>query len=519
MNHGTETESPLGNREIQIAEHLADIDPVFVPLAARLSRPPYKDISSPQEFVRGTEKLEVKDLIAVHLTDTFPENGIIHPAVYYDPDFLRFTTHFTINSVEEKIPLWGWSWENKKYAVLIPLDKIKHRILEFHPGETFLLEDLVLPEGTIVLKDKNNTDPAGKSGKAKVIEADFSQKGERLNGFHRTVYEQMIEMGYFPARSNKHGWNSPQWDTEGMSVLRQFCQENNMHFNPGLHAEHWTGRLEQVSLDLAQARENNDEMQFREIVERAKEMFFENEDFWFNQKVPPKYKKALLELIQDCQQIFQAEIELPDLPPDEAEKQAKEKITNLAKEEGYLTHTTPLEMLPAILREGVISHQFAEQKLRSFLPEEFGAAAQRNIESLEEHLGMRSEGRNLISVYDLQRLSGEPTMQGIFKSHGEALFTGDLMLLISNKIRGKSTNRASDTFLYGKEVAEIFIRRRIPPRMFNGITAKREYLQRPAVELGKTILRKEEDPKRSASYMYYDEYNATRQRFLKKNLW
>lgn len=301
MDTFAEEKAVVDTKERTIAIHLEKIDPVFVPFASRLAKPPYKDISTPEPFVRGKEILESKDLMVVHLTDTFPEGGIIHPTASHHPETLRFTVHSTINSLAPAINIYGWNWEKRQYGILIPFDKVTDKVLAFNPADTFFLEDLELPEGAVILKDKNNTTSLGSSGKAQVVEADYSHPGERLGGFHRSIYEQMINMGYFPQAVSEYGdWYS--WGSYGLSdgttligreVWEEFCKRNNLEYAKGNpHASHWTGKLEDFAYYLDYWRKEQDQQKLQSVIEGAK-------DFLATNEIPDKYKKALEELIQN----------------------------------------------------------------------------------------------------------------------------------------------------------------------------------------------------------------------------
>lgn len=324
MDSISEKEVVTSPEESSIAEHLAKIDPILVPFAKKLAKLPYKDLSTPVEFAQGQEKLEPSDLIAVHLTDTFPKEGIIHPTVYYKPDFLRFTTHFTINSLPPDINMYGWSWKGKKYAVLVPFDQLKDEVLAFNPADTWVIGDLELPKGTVILKDRTDETALSSVGKAQVVEADYFQGGEKMSGIERAIYEQMIQMGYFPQHVFPRGdwiaWGLyvlPDGRTySGIDVWKKFCSENKLRFVGGgsPHGFHWTGFIEGISTALVNAREEKDEQEFKNNVEAAKEYVFEGAKENFGEEVPWKYKKALVELIKKYQQFFPG-VEIPDFPP------------------------------------------------------------------------------------------------------------------------------------------------------------------------------------------------------------
>ena len=299
MDITTEKAPIIDINEKRIANHLSSIDSQLAPYTSRLAKSPFKDLSTPEAFVRKRETLEPKDLVAVHLTDNFPDEGIIHPTAFYHPETLRFTVHTTINSLAPRINTYGWNWEQRKYGILIPLDKVKDRILAFNPADTFFLEDLELPEGTVILKDKNNQAGIKSAGKAQIIEVDYSQSGDKLNGFHLALYKQMIEMGYFPQDVNEYGdWYS--WGSYGLpdgtmfygsDVWEEFCKRSNLEFARGNpHAGHWTGILENFAYYMGYWQKEKDQPRVQNTIEGAQE-------FLATTDIPEKYKKALENLI------------------------------------------------------------------------------------------------------------------------------------------------------------------------------------------------------------------------------
>lgn len=299
----TANKPPETGGKQRLIRHLQSIDSALTSFVDRLAGPRIKDLSSPERFVDGIDKLEPADLVAIQLTDHFPENGIIRPKAHYQPETLRFTNHFTVNALAPEINLMGWKWDQKRYAILVPFDKLKDRVLAFNPADTFVLEDIELPEGTVILKDRTDTTAPQSAGRAQIVEADFSKPGERITGFQRAVYEQMIQMGYFlqgvGERGDYYGWDMvlPSGRTiRGRDILEHFCEENGLEFAKGNpHASHWTGQLEDIAFDIKADREDNDQEALEVDVRRA-------EEFLRTTQIPEKYKQALTELILGTQQ-------------------------------------------------------------------------------------------------------------------------------------------------------------------------------------------------------------------------
>lgn len=308
----------VDEKEARIAGHLASIDPVLIPYTKTLAQPSYKDLSHPEQFSRHYEKLKPTDLVAVHLTDTFPKDGIIRPTVHYDPAVLRFSLHLTINSEAEDVEFHGakWSWKDKRYAVLIPFEKIISRVDEYNPGDTIVVDDLELPEGTVVLTDKDNHEDLRSAGKAQILKADYSQSGKKINGFQRAIYEQMVKMGYFPQLSDVNcGWYSGEWSSY-RQVHVDFCHENGLIMGIG-HRGHWSSKMEDFSLYLERIFQEESEKgeskeeKFRNAVEEANDRFLREKD-QYEPNIPGKYKQALILLLQRYGQQF-PQVKLPDL--------------------------------------------------------------------------------------------------------------------------------------------------------------------------------------------------------------
>jgi hypothetical protein len=95
-----------------------------------------------------TDNLGLHQFIAVHLTDTFPLKGILKPGGQFEATG-RNTLHFSINAPVASHELG--SWAGKRFAVLIPLEKIIDRIINLLPQDSWIFGDLVLPPGSEIL--------------------------------------------------------------------------------------------------------------------------------------------------------------------------------------------------------------------------------------------------------------------------------------------------------------------------------------------------------------------------------
>lgn len=301
MEAVTENRSNLDPKERIISKHLHMIDPSLTIYSARLAKPPYKDLATPyDEFAQGRKRIEPTDLVTVHLTDTFPQDGIIHPAAFYRPEIFRYTVHTSINCLAPEIPIWGYEWKANKYAILMPFEKVIERVLAFNPADTFFLEDLELPVGTVVLKARGEPLNGRSAGKAQVVDADYSKPGEKITGFQLAVYRHIIEMGYFPQEVSPVGeWLSwgfymPNSYTEirGIDVWREFCKRNGLEFAGGLgpHYSHWTSGLEEAQEAFKYYQREKDYQGLKQVLEEA-------DNYLDRTDIPDKYKLLFKRLL------------------------------------------------------------------------------------------------------------------------------------------------------------------------------------------------------------------------------
>jgi len=106
----------------------------------------------PTEFGR---KMNVEDLIAVHLTRYFPKEGIIRTLNSNYPELtLRNTVHFAINHPVGNAEMYG-NWDGASYAILAPLGNLSKEegnlIWNFNVVDTYFLGDVKLPKGSTII--------------------------------------------------------------------------------------------------------------------------------------------------------------------------------------------------------------------------------------------------------------------------------------------------------------------------------------------------------------------------------
>lgn len=104
----------------------------------------------------SVEELREK-MFAVHATDTIPSNGFLKAgAQHRDPDqrskepaSFRPTIHFALGELVR--PHGRASWEDKPFAVVLPLKSLEPQMTNLAPHDTFIVGDFRLPPGAIFL--------------------------------------------------------------------------------------------------------------------------------------------------------------------------------------------------------------------------------------------------------------------------------------------------------------------------------------------------------------------------------
>lgn len=167
--------------------------------------------------------LNFNALIAVHLTDYFPEKGVIKPLGQAtllrfgtaDKALPRQTIHFSLNG-SVSAHLYG-DWTNKKYAILLPLDLITNRIYCLNPADTYIVGSLGLPKGTEILGKAE--DLRGKSGGL----ATLIPIGES-EGLDKAVWRRIAEKGYIPFAIGGWGWFFGESNGNNWNTIRSFAK-------------------------------------------------------------------------------------------------------------------------------------------------------------------------------------------------------------------------------------------------------------------------------------------------------
>lgn len=108
------------------------------------------------------EVLESK-VFAVHATSILPESGLLKASARdihenkkwngNEPPSFRPTLHFALGELVQGHSLW--KWEGNPYAIVSPLKNLEGQLINVFPHDTFVLGDLLLQEGMILLVPKD----------------------------------------------------------------------------------------------------------------------------------------------------------------------------------------------------------------------------------------------------------------------------------------------------------------------------------------------------------------------------
>ncbi len=226
---------------------------------------------------------ELKDYVAVHLTDFLPDGGIIKTRNTIMPHLsLRNTIHFSINHAVTGHAYGDWS--NKSIAVLAPLkglyEKVneaalgKHpyfRIENFNVVDTYTLGDAILPEGSTVVINANAYDQAIKGGILKTADLSLFLNDQytattsempkfieiKKDGINYAVYnpfetniganatEQLEKMGFENFPGNMWNWNGAGGIAGQERVAHELGSKLEVHFHTDLH------KMERLSHELS----------------------------------------------------------------------------------------------------------------------------------------------------------------------------------------------------------------------------------------------------------------------------
>ena len=172
------------------------------------------------KIASGNDKKKIQnisDLVLVHKTDYIPIDGIIRSSK--DAGVLGDTTMrvkdnvYTINVASERESIHFClngevashklgNWDNSKYAIIIPMDKIDtENIVGGTPVDTYTKGSVQIPEGSYILC------PQAEAEKIENVTRNLSvvgYEGENVTGYANMFLSQVL--GYKKEDIGEHSW-------------------------------------------------------------------------------------------------------------------------------------------------------------------------------------------------------------------------------------------------------------------------------------------------------------------------
>lgn len=182
-------------------------------------------------------------------------------------------------------------------------------------------------------------------------------------------------------------------------------------------------------------------------------------------------------------------------------ERAEAKITDLSTDRNQLVHFTDVELLPLILRDGLVSIQFARDVLSVDLPQGMKPMVQ-EILDFEYNI----PGFDMISVYDPSRepnilpvlwasaiksgydlqYNNQRTTLGILNGTAQEIrHSSDVALFLSGRLRATRKFTEYPAF----DLFETLLRRRVAPRDICGVAINPRCAETPMSSTAKRILR------------------------------
>ncbi|MFC1675043.1 L,D-transpeptidase family protein, partial [Candidatus Omnitrophota bacterium] len=194
-----------------------------------------QDISDVYEVEKREEGLSATDLILVHKTNYLPRNGKILTTSNAIGWGGRDTVHFCLNGPVGS-HFWG-NWDDASYIVLIPLYKVpKQKVENNLPADTYLLGDVELPEGALVLGMRGTPQPTPQDlGRAKYYEIEPTEEA---------INKVIADLGYTPMRVGKEFWVG-EFNMNKKYISEEFGRREGIPRH-GLHTYEWHSRYEGI---------------------------------------------------------------------------------------------------------------------------------------------------------------------------------------------------------------------------------------------------------------------------------
>jgi hypothetical protein len=167
------------------------------------------------------------NLVAVHLTDYYPEDGVIKShasATKGTEDYVaRNTIHFTLNHPVEEND--GGDWSGRQFAIVAPLRSLMetegNHFVNLMGVDSYTLGDVTLPEDAVIVHAPGfDSSDFGSDGLKHVV---------ATTPIHEAVRTVITENGfpYIPGYANRDSWNN-----EAEGKLAEFANSLNIDTTP-----------------------------------------------------------------------------------------------------------------------------------------------------------------------------------------------------------------------------------------------------------------------------------------------
>lgn len=234
----------------------------------------------PEETSKGFGKrMKAEDLVAVHLTKYFPENGTLRTLnTVFPEDYLRNTLHFAINHPVSDIACFG-NWKDSKYAIVAPLEKLcesgENQVNNFNVVDTYFVGDVKIPTGATVLVSPFGREGAIQQGivnSEKLVNFDCSRypypnessdqlviEKDKINyvflsagtDLREETYKEIVRRGYLCMGGGS--WNWGQGHGADTSDQRRIADEIGAE-NIGAHSGGTMYGLESIGINILAGR-------------------------------------------------------------------------------------------------------------------------------------------------------------------------------------------------------------------------------------------------------------------------
>ncbi|MBU0459277.1 MAG: hypothetical protein KJ597_01420 [Nanoarchaeota archaeon] len=261
----TEFDKPDDRREF-LQKHLSAISPKLGERVDEVLEGRVKDFFTDPKIVNqignglGLNPTNIFDgsyFGLVHLTDYFPEEGMIKPAGEFEIS-PRYTVHFCLNGAVTSHEMGDW--EDKKIAVISPVTGLDKKAETFQPQDTIYVGRIQLPKGAIVLARDDIEVP---SNVGLPVEKYRFENGEDLR---QVIAERMFDMGYLPVQIDALRWKSEPYKTvtsDGTKV----CHQLGTYLGAGYYPDE-AFRLEGIAQVLgARGSQMHDAMHWTKLLE------------------------------------------------------------------------------------------------------------------------------------------------------------------------------------------------------------------------------------------------------------